>query len=183
MAQKHACIRGDTIESHGMLRKRKLIEAKEYLDNTLVTGLRRIYKNNWLNFCDLTISCADGEVVSAPKLLLAIHSEYFAALFRHEPGKTTVTLPQFDSGSVKFVIESLIFFDEKELSDVELDGVIRVADYFQMTDLVTVISDLMEAYITNENLHEIIHLSQQIQVPNLKKAWLKFIEAKISQKY
>ena len=70
---------------------------------------------------------------------------------------------------------NLIDFDENDLKDVELDQIIRVADYFQMTDLVTVLSDLMKANITKENLQEMINFSQEIQVPNLKKACMKFI--------
>ena len=81
--------------------------SQEQLDTALVTGLKNVYKNSWLDFCDLTISCADNETVSAPKLILAIHSEYFAALFRHEPGKTNLTLPQFNSDLVRLVIKQI----------------------------------------------------------------------------
>jgi len=114
------------------------------LDIDLATGLRHIYQNNWQTFCDLTIKCADGETVLAPKLILAIHSKYFAALFKHEPEKTTVTLPEFDSNLIKFLIKCLIDFDENDLNDIELDQLIRIADYFQMNNLVTVISELIE---------------------------------------
>ena len=86
--------------------------AQHLLNNALATGLRDIYQNNWPAFCDLTIKCADGEIVLAPKLILAIHSEFCAALFKHEPKTHTLTVPQFDSSLVKLIIKSLIDFND-----------------------------------------------------------------------
>ena len=91
----------------------------------------------------------------------------------------TLNLPQFNSDLVKLVIESLIHIDEKHLRDVELDQVIRIADYFQMTDLVEVFSELMVADIKKENLQEMIHLIQDIQVPYLQKHCMDFLRADI----
>ena len=102
------------------------------LDSSLVNGLRSIYKNHWSSFCDLKISCGDGQTVIAPKLILAVHSDYFSALLKHEPETTTISLPQFDSALVTFVIKSLVDFDENDFEDVELGQVVSVADYFQM---------------------------------------------------
>ena len=150
-----------------------------HMVKSLVSGLRKIYENNWLDFCDFSISCEDDEIVLAPKLILAIHSEYFAALFRYEPTKSTLNLPQFNSDLVKLVIGSLILIDEKQLRDVELDQVIRIADYFQMTDLVEVLSDLMLADIKKENLQEMIYLIQDIHVPYLHEHCMDFIRANI----
>jgi len=150
--------------------------SQEHLDKTFVDGLKKIYENNWPDFCDLTIACADGEKVSAPKLILAVRSEYFAALFRHEPQKYLLNLPQFNSDLMRIVIGSLIVIDEDQLKDAGLDQVIRVADYFQITDLVMVISDLMGANINKENLQEMIHLTQEINVPNLEYACMKFLK-------
>ena len=147
-----------------------------HMVKSLVSGLRKIYENNWLDFCDFSISCEDDKIVLAPKLILAIHSEYFAALFRHEPQKSLLNLPQFNSDLVRVVIGSLIIIDEDQLMDAGLDQVIRVADYFQMTDLVMVISDLMGANITKENLQEMIHLTQEINVPNLEYACMRFLK-------
>ena len=153
--------------------------SQEHLDETLIDGLKTMYKNNWTDFCDLTITCADGKKVSAPKLILVVRSEYFAALFRHEPQKSVLALPEFNSDLVRVVIGSLIVIDEKQLKDAGLNQVIKVADYFQMTDLVTVISNLMAANITKKNLQEIVHLVQEIHIPNLEYASLKFLKGYI----
>ena len=150
-----------------------------HMVKSLVSGLRKIYENNWHDFCDFSISCEDDEIVLAPKLILAIHSEYFAALFRYEPTKSTLNLPQFNSDLVKLVIGSLILIDEKQLRDVELDQVIRIADYFRMTDLVEVFSDLMLADVKKENLQEMIYLIQDIHEAYLHEYCMDFIRANI----
>merc|ERR1712051_1046301 len=128
------------------------------LDSSLVNGLRSIYKNHWSLFCDLKISCGDGETVMAPKLILAVHSDYFSALFKHEPETTTISLPQFNSASVTFVIKSLVDFDENDFEDVELGEVVRVADYFQMKELVSIVCGVIITKITAENLQDILDL-------------------------
>jgi hypothetical protein len=151
------------------------------LDSSLVNGLRGIYKNHWSLFCDLKISCGDGETVIAPKLILAIHSDYFSALLKHEPETTTISLPQFDSDSVTFVIKSLVDFDENDFDDVELGQVVRVADYFQMKKLVAIVSDVIITKLTTENLQDVLNINQMIHSPNLEEGCVSFIKANIQE--
>ena len=66
------------------------------LDSSLVNGLRDFYQKSWPSLCDLEIRCSDGESVPAYKLILVIHSEYFAALFRQQSDTSVIELPQFD---------------------------------------------------------------------------------------
>jgi len=151
------------------------------LDSSLVNGLRSIYKNHWSLFCDLKISCGDGETVIAPKLILAVHSDYFSALLKHEPETTTISLPQFNSASVTFVIKSLVDFDENDLDDVELGQVVRVADYFQMKELVSIVSDVINTKLTTENLQDVIDLNQMIHSPNLAEGCVSFMKPNIQE--
>ena len=71
------------------------------LDTSLVDGLREFYKNSWPSLCDLTIQCSDGNSVPACRLILAIHSEYFAAYFRQE-----------ENTSSMYLFESLVLLKE-----------------------------------------------------------------------
>ena len=151
------------------------------LDSSLVNGLRRIYKNHWSLFCDLKISCGDGETVMAPKLILAVHSDYFSALFKHEPETTTVSLPQFNSASVTFVIKSLVDFDENDFEDMELGEVVRVADYFQMKELVSIVCGVIITKITGENLQDILDLNQMIHSPILAESCIRFMKPNIQE--
>ena len=151
------------------------------LDSYLVNGLRSIYKNHWSLFCDLKISCGDGETVIAPKLILAMHSDYFSALLKHEPETTTISLPQFDSASVTFVIKSLVDFDENAFEDVELGQVVRVADYFQMKELVTIVSDVIITEITTDNLQDVLNLNQMIHSPKLEEGCVSFMKTNIQE--
>ena len=151
------------------------------LDSSLVNGLRSIYKNHWSLFCDLKISCGDGETVIAPKLILAVHSDYFSALLKHEPETTTISLPQFNSASVTFVIKSLVDFNENDFDDVELGQVVRVADYFQMKELVAIVSDVIITKLTTEDLQVVLNLNQMIISPNLEKGCVSFIKANIQE--
>ena len=68
----------------------------------------------------MTREDANEENVLAHKLILAVHSEYFAALFRHNPETlTTISLPQFDSVVMKLLIKSLVLgMDITEFQDV-----------------------------------------------------------------
>ena len=151
------------------------------LDSSLVNGLRSIYKNHWSLFCDLKISCGDGETVIAPKLILAVHSDYFSALLKHEPETTTISLPQFDSASVTFVIKSLVDFDETDFEDVELGQVVRVADYFQIKALVTIVSDVIITELTTENLQDVLNLNQMIHSPKLEEGCVSFMKTNIQE--
>ena len=151
------------------------------LDSSLVNGLRSIYKNHWSLFCDLKISCGDGETVIAPKLILAAHSDYFSALLKHEPKTTTISLPQFNSASVTFVIKSLVDFDENDFDDVELGQVVSVADYFQMKELVAIVSGVIMTKLTTENLQDVLNLNQMIHSPNLEEGCVSFIKANIQE--
>ena len=74
------------------------------LDTSLVDGLRDFYKKSWPSLCDLTIQCSDGNSVPACRLILAIHSEYFAAYFRQE--ENTSSMYQFESSLEKFSFKS-----------------------------------------------------------------------------
>ena len=161
--------------------KSKSKHFQKCLDSSLVNGLRGIYKNHWSLFCDLKISCGDGETVIAPKLILAVHSDYFSALLKHEPETTTISLPQFDSDSVTFVIKSLVDFDENDFDDVELGQVVIVADYFQMKELVAIVSGVITAKLTTENLQDVFNLNQMIHSPNLEEGCVSFIKANIQE--
>ena len=76
------------------------------LDTSLVDGLREFYKKSWPSLCDLTIQCSDGNSVPACRLILAIHSEYFAAYFRQE--ENTSSMYQFESSLVNLVLQFLV---------------------------------------------------------------------------
>ena len=151
------------------------------LDSSLVNGLRSIYKNHWSSFCDLKISCGDGQTVIAPKLILAVHSDYFSALLKHEPETTTISLPQFDSASVTFGIKSLVDVDENDFEDVELGQVVSVADYFQMKELVAIVSGVIISKLTMENLQDVINLSQMIHSLNLEEGCVSFMKPNIQE--
>ena len=151
------------------------------LDSSLLNGLRSIYNNHWSLFCDLKISCGDGETVIAPKLILAVHSDYFSALLKHEPETTTISLPQFDSASVTFVIKSLVDFDENDFDDVELGQVVSVADYFQMKELVSIVSDVINTRLTTENLQDVLNLNQMIHSPKLEEGCVSFMKTNIQE--
>ena len=149
------------------------------LDSSLVNGLRDIYKNWWSLFCDLKINCRDGETVIASKLILAVHSDYFSALFKHESETATISLPQFDSASVTFVVKSLVDFDKRDFDDVELGQVVRVADYFQMKELVAIVSGVITAKLTTENLQDVLNINQMIHSPNLEEGCVSFMKNNI----
>ena len=72
------------------------------LNTSLVDGLREFYKKSWPSLCDLTIECSDGDSVPACRLILAIHSEYFAAYFRQE--ENTSSMYQFESSLENLVL-------------------------------------------------------------------------------
>ena len=154
-------------------------KASNLLDSSLTHGLRNLYKNHWPTLCDIKITCSDGKTVWAHKLILAIHSEYFAALFRHEPETSEIVLPQFESDLVKLIIKSLIDFEEKEFEDFGWDQMIRIADYFQMKDLMTISLDMIAANITKENLKEILKLTETIHTPKLLEACTEFMKVNI----
>ena len=149
------------------------------LDSSLVNGLRDIYKNWWSLFCDLKINCRDGETVIASKLILAVHSDYFSALFKHESETATISLPQFDSASVTFVVKSLVDFDKSDFDDVELGQVVRVADYFQMKEVVAILSNVIVNQLTTDNLQDVLHLNQMIHSPNLEEGCVSFMKNNI----
>ena len=130
-------------------------KSQDLLGSSLLAGLHELYQNQWPTLCDLTIDCANEEKVLAHKLILAVHSEYFAALFRHSPETLqTVSLPEFDSVVIKVIIKSLVLgTDATELNDVGLYEIIRAADYFLMKDLVSVVGEMISAVeITSENI-------------------------------
>jgi len=158
-----------------------MLKSRDLFDSSLLTGLHDLYENQWPTLCDLTIICANEEKVLAHKLILAVHSEYFAALFKHNPETmTTTSLPQFDSGVVKVIIKSLILgTDVTELNDVGLYQIIRAADYFQMKDLVSVLTDMILAEMTTENIQDVFDLSQTICSPTLEEACNDFIKTNI----
>ena len=70
----------------------KMSNFKKVLDASLVEGLSDFYKKSWPSLCDLTIQCSDGNAVPACRLILAIHSEYFAAYFRQEENTSSMYL-------------------------------------------------------------------------------------------
>ena len=156
-------------------------DSQKCLDSSLVNGLRSIYKNHWSLFCDLKISCGDGETVIAPKLILALHSDYFSTLLKHEPETTTISLPQFDSASVTFAIKLLVDFDENDFDDVELGQVVSVADYFQMKELVSIVSDVINTRLTTENLQDVLNLNQMIHSPKLEEGCVSFMKTNIQE--
>ena len=154
---------------------------QKYLDSSLVNGLRGIYKNHWSQVCDLKISCGDGETVIAPKLILAVHSDYFSALLKHDSETATISLPQFDSPSVAFVIKSLVDFNENDFDDVELGLVVRVADYFQMKELVVIVSDVIIRKLATENLQDVLDLNQMIHSPSLEEGCVSFMKTNVQE--
>jgi len=156
-----------------------LLDFQTFLNSSFASGLRDVYENHWPAFCDLKIKCGDGETVSMPKLILAIHSEYFAALLRHEPDTSVISLLQFDSVTVNSVIKSLVHFDEKDLTNLELDQVIHVADYLQIKDLVSLYSNAIIAKISKENLPHVFQLTEMIHSPKLDDGCANFIKANI----
>ena len=154
---------------------------QKYLDSSLVNGLRGIYRNHWSQVCDLKISCGDGETVIAPKLILAVHSDYFSALLKHDSKTATISLPQFDSPSVAFVIKSLVDFNENDFDDVELGLVVRVADYFQMKELVVIVSDVIIRKLATENLQDVLDLNQMIHSPSLEEGCVSFMKTNVQE--
>ena len=75
---------------------------KRILDASLVEGLSDFYKKSWPSLCDLTIQCSDGDSVPACRLILAIHSEYFAAYFRQEESTSSMYL--FESFLENYIV-------------------------------------------------------------------------------
>ena len=62
---------------------------------------------------------------------------------------------------IKVIIKSLVQgTDITELTDVGLYEIIIAADYFQMKDLVSVVSDMISAEITSENIHDVYDLTK-----------------------
>ena len=104
----------------------------------------------------------------AHKLLLALRSEYFAALFRHHPDIKTTSLSQFDSALMKVIVKSLVDLpDENELTSIGLAEVITAANYLQMNDMVSFVSDIISSNLKIENLQAAIDLIQTIHSPSL----------------
>ena len=59
--------------------------------------------------------------------------------------------------------------------------VVRVADYFQMKELVSIVSDVINTKLTTENLQDVINLNQMIHSPNLAEGCVSFMKSNIQE--
>ena len=150
-------------------------------DASLTKNLREFYKNQYPNFCDLSIKCADGQVVEAHKLILVLKSEYFSALFRQQPTLSELNLPQYEAPLIRVIIKSLVEINCEELEKHGLVEVLRAADYFQIKDLVDIISDLIAENISEENLLDVLELTETVHSPSLENGCVSLIKENLEK--
>jgi hypothetical protein len=82
---------------------------------------------------------------------------------------------------VTFVIKSLVDYDENDFDDMELGQVVSVADYFQMKELVSILSDVINTKLTTENLQDVLNLNQMIHSPKLEEGCVSFMKTNIQE--
>ena len=94
------------------------------------------FQENYRDLADFTIIARNHEEYKSHKLLLAVRSKYFEALFRTEPEKKSVKL-DFDGQILEIILKSLVSIDDGLLTDFEVEELLRIleaSDYLQMED-------------------------------------------------
>ena len=104
-------------------------------EHSLVVALRW-FQANYDNLADFTIICQNEQEFKSHKLLLAVRSKYFEALFRQEPLKTSVKL-DYEGKIISTLLGSLVSIKHDDFDQLHLEELLQmleVVDYLQMTD-------------------------------------------------
>ena len=153
-----------------------MVEITSY-EKSLVINLREYLTwNQYLS--DFTIICpSDNIQFQCCKILLAVRSKFFEALFRQEKEIKELKV-DFGSELMKIVLESLINVSEnlKSLDVEELLQLLQIVDYLQMDELSTEIQTLLSEKLSIENILDIVEISELIEVPYLRAIYCRFIK-------
>ena len=148
--------------SFNMAQGIKMSEQEEF-----VKGLLEVYGKQPLPFGDFTIDCEDGQV-EAHRLILALRSKYFDALFRLEGNKVrSLSLPQFSHDIMSAIVKSLIVADVEAIEQAGCKDVLQAADYFQIKHLAHDVSMILQERITEENFIEYAQLADMFNADTL----------------
>lgn len=157
-----------------------LYEVQKTSEQSLMVKLKKMYKGDPYPYCDVSLTASDGKQVHGHKLLMALRSDYFAALFTYEPTKSNFQVPQFDSKLLEVIIKSMVEINLQDIEEVGFVEYLQAADFLQLIDLVDAVSKLISIKeITFDNVFDILELTKNINAPVLEQGCLKFIKENI----
>ena len=127
---------------------------------------------------DFTIVCSPDNVqIQCYKIILAMRSKFFEALFRQENEIKELKV-DFGSDLMKVILESLVTIDDNLRNlDVEvLLQLLQIIDYFQMDELSKEIQILLSEKLSLEKILDIVEISEFLHVPHLQANYCQFIK-------
>ena len=131
-------------------------------EHSLVVALRG-FQANYDNLVDFTIICQNEQEFKSHKLLLAVRSKYFEALFRQEPLKTSVKL-DYEGKIISTLLGSLVSIKHDDFDQLHLEELLQmleVVDYLQMTDcLIETEIVLSKKYVNLGNIYDILEFTE-----------------------
>ena len=107
---------------------------------------------------DFTVMSTEGEgEIPTLKVLLALRSPYFEALFRNDPAQKSVKLP-YEFKYVKILVNSLIYPKIEECNAIELAHLFVMADYLQMEKFKIEIEDSLVKCLDVTNVCDVVDM-------------------------
>ena len=128
---------------------------------------------------DFTIIAENGEKLSTFKLLLAMQSKFFEALFRQEPDKKTIQL-NYDHHCLQKLCHCPFMTDIESHEMSELLKMLEISDFLQMDT----VSNLLQVKIHQKlSIHNVVEVAKFVDCfasfANLKDKMEQFIRQNV----
>ena len=150
-----------------------------------ITSYEKSFVINLPEFLTLNQHLSDFAIVCIPdnvqiqcyKIILAMRSKFFEALFRQENEIKELKV-DFGSNLMEIILESLVRINDnlKNLDVEVLLQLLQIIDYFQMDELSAEIQTLLSEKLSLENILDIVEISELLHVPHLRANYCQFIK-------
>ena len=132
--------------------------------------------NDWT---DVSIVGADGEVISAHKLILCARSSVFKAMFSNGMEETlsnVVSIPDMDTAVLRDML-TYVYTDRcpKETLEEHAEPLLAAACKYQLKGLESICAVYLSTIISTDNAAKIFHLSDALNSEQLKSFADKFL--------
>lgn len=155
-----------------------------FFSKAIIKQLRSFYKQEYPRFSDVTLICNDNKAVEAHRLLLSLVSDYFNALFKHEPDKKEYSISEFDSDIIGWIVKHVCGADDDDqtnsIGDLDVIQLVKAADYFQIPSMMTFLAHSREVQNV-DNSFTILKMSEVIDIPSIESSYIKHVNENIKE--
>ena len=111
------------------------VEVNNELHKAKEESSRHWDRQQFLNLSDFKIITRNGEEIPCHKILLAMRSEYFRAMFSRENSTPTVMIMEFEFDETVINFIDFLYLGELRKEDQYNQEMLDLADFFEVKDL------------------------------------------------